>query len=65
MMMDLFSAKAPVNGHRYGLGFKSKTQLPLVMIWREEWADGEVCDARVIYSSFSRKLFNIIRGISA
>lgn len=50
--MDFYSAKKPANGSRYGLGFKSSHQLPLIMIWREWWNDGEVTDARVIYSSF-------------
>jgi hypothetical protein len=33
-------------------GFKSKTQLPLLMVWRE-WYDenGDVCDACVLFNS--------------
>ncbi len=30
-------------------GFKSKSQLPLFMIWREWWEDGEVVFAEVIF----------------
>jgi len=55
MMMDFYSSRQPRNGLRYGLGFKSKTQLPLLMIWEERWADGEVYDARVIYSTGWRR----------
>lgn len=49
--MDFYSSKKPVSGYRYGIGFKSKTQLPFVMVWKEYWHDGEVYDATVIYSS--------------
>ena len=50
--MNLYSSRKPVNGSRYGIGFKSKSQLPLIMIWKEYWGDGEVYDATVIYSSY-------------
>lgn len=32
-------------------GFKSKNQMPLFMVWREYWCDGEVVNARVIFNS--------------
>lgn len=32
-------------------GFKSINQLPLFMIWREYWVNGEVSFAEVIFSS--------------
>ena len=32
-------------------GFKSKKQLPLFMIWKEEWHNGEVSFAWVIFNS--------------
>jgi len=32
-------------------GFKSKKQLPLFMIWDEEWHEGEVVFAWVIFNS--------------
>jgi hypothetical protein len=30
-------------------GFKSKTQLPLFMVWREYWNRGEVVYAKVLF----------------
>lgn len=32
-------------------GFKSKNQLPLFMVWREHWIDGDVVYADVIFNS--------------
>jgi hypothetical protein len=32
-------------------GFKSKKQLPLFMVWDEEWQDGDVVFAWVIFNS--------------
>ena len=32
-------------------GFKSKTQLPLFMVWEEEWFDGEVIFGTVLFNS--------------
>ena len=32
-------------------GFKSKKQLPLFMIWEEDWQAGQVVGARVIFNS--------------
>lgn len=32
-------------------GFRSKRQLPFFMIWKEEWEDGEVINAWVIFNS--------------
>ena len=32
-------------------GFKSKNQLPLFMIWEEEWFDGEVIYGTVLFNS--------------
>lgn len=32
-------------------GFKSKNQLPLFMIWEEDWENDEVVYARVIFNS--------------
>lgn len=32
-------------------GFKSKNQLPLFMVWREWWENGEVVFADVLFSS--------------
>lgn len=32
-------------------GFRSKKQLPLFMIWREEWYHGEVVYAWVLFDS--------------
>lgn len=49
--MDIYTKRKPVRGTRYGIGFKSKKQLPLIMIWKEWWWDGEVFDAQVIYST--------------
>ena len=49
--MNIYTRKAPTNGTRYGLGFKSKQQLPLIMLWKEWWWNGEVCDAQVLYST--------------
>jgi len=50
--MNFYFKRKPINGSRYGIGFKSKKQLPLVMIWKEFLSEGEVCDACVIYSSY-------------
>lgn len=46
--MNFYSKRRPMKGHRYGLGFKSKTQLPLLMVWKEWWRDGEVVHAEVL-----------------
>ena len=32
-------------------GFLSKRQLPLFMIWEEDWFDGDVVYARIIFNS--------------
>jgi hypothetical protein len=32
-------------------GFKSRNQLPLFMIWDEDWYGGEVVYARVVFNS--------------
>lgn len=32
-------------------GFKSRNQLPLFMIWDEEWFQGEVIMAYVVFNS--------------
>ncbi len=34
-------------------GFKSDKQLPLLMVWREFWEQGEVVYAEVIFSSMN------------
>ena len=31
------------------IGFRGKSQEPLVLIWREYWEDGEVVFARVLF----------------
>lgn len=49
--MDFYNRSKPVNGKRYGIGFRSKRQLPLVMIWKEYWRGGEVVHADVIFST--------------
>jgi hypothetical protein len=52
--MDIYYPfKRPKNGVRYGLGFKSKSQLPLIMIWKEYISEGETLDAKVLYSSYN------------
>lgn len=32
-------------------GFKSKTQLPLFMVWREIWQGGEVIHGEVMFNT--------------
>lgn len=32
-------------------GFKSRTQLPLFMVWREYWQDGDVVHVTVLFST--------------
>jgi hypothetical protein len=32
-------------------GFKSRTQLPLFMMWEEDWCNGEVVYGRVTFNS--------------
>ena len=32
-------------------GFKSRNQLYLFQIWREYWQDGEVVNAKILFSS--------------
>jgi len=49
--MDFYTKRRPVDGCRYGLGFKSKNQLPWVMIWKEWWYEGGIVDARVVFST--------------
>jgi hypothetical protein len=34
-------------------GFKSKNQLPLFLVWRECWEDGEVTFAWTIFNSMN------------
>lgn len=34
---------------RIRVGFRSKRQLPLFMIWREDWEDGDVVFAQVLF----------------
>lgn len=41
------------DGTRVRFAFKSKTQLPLFMIWREFWVDGEVVYAYVLFNSMN------------
>lgn len=43
------------NGFITKIGFKSKRQLPIIMIFTEEWYGGEVVYGKVHFSSF--KLF--------
>ncbi len=33
-------------------GLKSKNQIPLFMVWREFWEDGEVVHANVLFNSY-------------
>ena len=41
-----------VNGRIFGIGFRSKYQLPLLMIWEEWWNDKhEVEYAEIKYST--------------
>mgnify|MGYP003151546402 CR=1 FL=1 len=47
--MNFYSKRKPWNGTRIGIGFKSKTQLPLFMVWREFWDGGDVIYAYVIF----------------
>ena len=48
--MNFYSRKIPINGIRYGIGFKSKTQLPWFMFWKEWYKDGEIEFATVLFS---------------
>jgi hypothetical protein len=36
---------------RLRFGFKSKHQLPLLMVWREYWHGGDVVHATVLFNS--------------
>lgn len=43
--------KKRTNGVHRRWGFKSKTQLPLFMIWDEYWENGEVLNAMMVFNS--------------
>lgn len=40
-----------VDGDQIRLGLKSRNQVPLFMIWRERWIDGEIVHAWVVFNS--------------
>jgi len=43
------------------IGFKSKNQLPLLMIWEEYWHAGEIVDGRVLFNTMN--LTNKVRRL--
>lgn len=49
--MDIYSKAKPINGKRYGIGFKSKTQLPWLMVWEEYYFNGDVTHANCLFST--------------
>ncbi|QGZ14096.1 hypothetical protein PP939_gp233 [Rhizobium phage RL38J1] len=40
-----------IDGIQLRIGFKSKRQLPWLMVWKEEWQNGEVVHAWVVFNS--------------
>jgi hypothetical protein len=40
-----------IDGRQYRIGFKSKQQAPLFMLWCEDWHGGEIMHASVLINS--------------
>jgi hypothetical protein len=59
----------PQHCFRLRFGFKSRNQLQLFMVWREEWFCGEVIYARVLFNSMRwisiplRRTFGMTRSL--
>lgn len=57
--------KRGYTGKYYRIGFRGQRQLPLFMFWREDWYEGEVVFAKVLfvidgwgYERYANKLRN-------
>lgn len=40
-----------IDGIQLRVGFKSRDQLPWLMVWKEEWKDNELVHAWVVFNS--------------